>query len=534
MSKKKCLNKIISFNKKYWQNKEEERNTSEVVLFEIRKLPFHTISLPLAAKITREFLGEKVKTVSISFNLFNKDNWKILRSFYIGKIEFIANSIIYFPIFILRSFYIAFRYYLKIKFFNYKFINFINEFTVNDIEIGDLIYDSYIRYEHRYKRPYAHILKFSYILFVSLVKFYFTFLFFRKYKVRFSIVGSWYYADIGSFINRISFKKNIPVLMINGIFIKSFNSPKYLYQEYTKVFPDDILNIDKSKAYHYLKERFKGSASELSRDSLDIEAAYKKDKKILTKDNFYKELGINSGHQKKIVALMAHGFSDANHAAKRTLFRDYFEWLEETLKYCSTANDENIYLVKAHPVSEKYGETQIFQELVDKYQDGVKILLCPKSINTITVLRNCDLITTVRGTAALEAVYFGTSALIAGDAEFSDFSFINSPLTKEDYFNCLSNIDLNKKIVKEDSVLAGKALYFYKASLNIKSKVFFEPKVTNFVSTGVPESYIESLYCKLHSNLVKNNGYLEDDYYYKISDQIKKVVPDEDSRSTQT
>lgn len=211
----------------------------------------------------------------------------------------------------------------------------------------------------------------------------------------------------------------------------------------------------------YIKEYFEKRFSGLG----DKEAKYAfKGKKILEKQDFLKRMHINNG--KKNVFIMAHCFTDAARSSNFLLYRDYYNWLEETLKIASTITDVN-WIVKAHPTRKHYGEGDEVLELVNRYNAGCLIYM-PDELSTSVVREVADVIVTCMGTAGVELACFGIPVVIAGDAWYAGEGFTIEPKTISEYKRVLQKIDRIGPLDDDQIDTAIRMLYGELSFLNIE------------------------------------------------------------------
>ena len=127
-----------------------------------------------------------------------------------------------------KNFHLGFRYKLILKkFFIFikaiylliksiivikkkDFFWFINNFKVENIKIGDLIYDTYIRNYHKFINPKIDII-FVNILFKSIFRILNILSFVEKYPIKFIVIGTPTYSHNGGIALRIGLEKNIKV-----------------------------------------------------------------------------------------------------------------------------------------------------------------------------------------------------------------------------------------------------------------------------------------------------------------------------------
>ena len=98
----------------------------------------------------------------------------------------------------------------------------INHFKIQNILIGDLIYDTYIRYNSNYLNPKLDF-RFIKLLFVSIFRTLLLIENFRKYNVKFLILGTSHYSFNSGLALRIStYNKKIRSFLYNMPVKKSY------------------------------------------------------------------------------------------------------------------------------------------------------------------------------------------------------------------------------------------------------------------------------------------------------------------------
>lgn len=222
-----------------------------------------------------------------------------------------------------------------------------------------------------------------------------------------------------------------------------------------------------SYVQQYFNERFKGRG--------DKEARYAfQEKTILDREEFLQRLGIDNG--KKNIFIMAHCFTDAPHCSSFLLYKDYYAWVEETLKIASDITDVN-WIVKAHPTRKHYGEGDEVYELTKKYNKG-SLTYMPDELSTVIVKEVADGIVTCMGTAGQEFACFGIPVVIAAQACYAGLGFTIEPKTIEEYVKVLRNIAYINSLNQEQRETAIQSLYCRLQLLDYKPFDWFDEQIT--------------------------------------------------------
>ena len=432
-----------------------------------------------------------------------------------------------------KNFHLGFRYKLILKkFFIFikaiylliksiivikkkDFFWFINNFKVENIKIGDLIYDTYIRNYHKFINPKIDII-FVNILFKSIFRILNILSFVEKYPIKFIVIGTSTYSHNGGIALRIGLEKNIKVLepysnpikknseSLNQVEIYSKSKVKYgFFNLFIQGYKKKILGqkINTKVMNVFIKKRFQGKlrSSYTSRPDLNImKKMYFKNQKFLNKEKLLNHFRMDNNKIKKIVLIAPHAFSDAPHGhAGFFVFRDYYDQLRQTLEFIDKQKFNNIlYLVRPHPASIMFKEFGIVEKLINKI-DNKFIRLSPKYINISNLINICDCVVTGRGTIGMEFACAGKYPIIAGSGVYSGLGFSLESKNKKQYFSRLLNIDKISKLNKKQILTAKKTLYYLEAAKTYSGgdKIMDEKVLKNAFKND------NSLFCE---ELIKN------------------------------
>ncbi len=424
--------------------------------------------------------------------------------------------------------------YFKLFFFGSEW--FVKKFKVLGIYFGDVIYDTYIRNNFRFKNKNFFDLYFLKLLIITLYRILLINKILKKNNYIASICSSHVGASISAIQMRLSLKNKVPVLSILSNHIKVYKDIKDTYQQYFKVKKNDLKNLKKKdknwkkKIDLYLQNRFKGKIKQINaidafknkNNSTYFEKFLKKNKKKFK----YKKIGV----------FAPHAFSDANYSSGPFLFMSFYQQYVKTINILKKSKDI-FWIIKPHPSSNIYRE----QGLIDHEIKNINcknMLLCPKEISTSYILKIADLLITGRGTIGIEYACIGKKPIIAGDAFYSNLGFTNQPKNFEKYKKEILN-GKNNKLTKKQIINAKKALYFlaFKNS-HIKSKVV---PFTTFLEIDLKKKLIDQYFDKeslkkgiggnlFYKKLVKNmskKSILNDDFYISLKQIIKKQFNNE-------
>jgi len=421
--------------------------------------------------ISAAALNEKYKAnvFVLSNNKKNSSIIKFYRSFGFKYFNLGINLFNFNYFFFFKSIFILFIFLISFK--KKKLEWFINNFKVDNILIGDLIYDSYIRSNFRFINPKIDF-NFIKIILVTVYKVLDIENYLKKIKAKHLIVSTSGKATNTGIATRIAIFKKIKVIQIfitnnksyhfimnNYYTFKNGQSYKLHYILRNKKF-GDIKRISETSLNKFIIKRFFKKKKNNYTGYRDIAFA-NKNKRFFSRKELLNKLKFKIDDVKKIILIAPHAFSDSPHDnGVKMIFNDYYSHLRETLEFLNKIEKNNIlWLVRPHPTGPFYGEENIVKNLVDKISNQ-NIKLCPSYLNSYNLSIICDNVVTTRGTIAMEFACQGKRSLIAAVAPYSGIGFSLEPKTKEKYFSILSNIDKLSKLNKTEILNAKKVLYF--------------------------------------------------------------------------
>lgn len=110
------------------------------------------------------------------------------------------------------------------------------------------------------------------------------------------------------------------------------------YKEEIKTISYDKID----EAEKLITDRFSGA------NGREIDRGAFAGKTVLTRDELIERIGLDGN--KKTVVIMAHTFTDAVFNYGTYYFRDYYDWLEQTLKIAKNVYTVN-WILKPHPTT---------------------------------------------------------------------------------------------------------------------------------------------------------------------------------------
>lgn len=165
------------------------------------------------------------------------------------------------------------------------------------------------------------------------------------------------------------------------------------------------------------------------------------------------------GDPRPIICLFAHTYSDVP-CQDEALYRDHHEWLEETLVATAESEAFNL-LVKVHPLDAVYDSTGLTDSLAAVFADRTNIAFCRAAIENEVIARDCALGITVRGTPGFLMPPLGLRMVLAGRSVFSDAGIAETPETREQYLDLLTNVAQTRALSADEIDNAERFLAFH-------------------------------------------------------------------------
>lgn len=388
------------------------------------------------------------------------------------------------------------------------------DYEVNNIKIGDLIYDTYIRSGNRYSKVKLRGLSFLKEVLKSHIIFYLYTQLVKKHNFRYVILSHRVYVSDGM-LARIVIKNGSKVIISRITSVRCYYSYNEIFTDEFKPSKELIRSIINKQLYKkidsYLKERFTGNI-----EQHDVINAYRS-KKLYSTEELCRNLRLNPSFP--IVFMMPHVFSDAPHSNEYMLFRDYYQWFIETIKYINTIKNVN-WVIKPHPSSYMYNETGEVERIMKELElDNVH--LAPSDLNTASIFNISKTVITVSGTVGIEAACLGIKPIIAGRAIYSNFGIACEPKDKSEYFSTLKNIHSITPLNEQEIITAKAILYWHQIGAFPDSTILPKKGILPSPDPKVIKRQKEESYKVIIEDL-KNNNPKNDPYYLCIKKMIKE------------
>lgn len=492
------------------------KNTSSILVSDRFRLDHNLRSIILSFFLNK---SKKINPYVISDRTnFEKDNFFKIFNFKKLNVKFFKSKVLFFNISpkILLS---IISFYLVSIFKQDKIKWLINDYKCEEINIGDLIYDTYIRYDNKFIKPNIYCVDFLKILFLGIHKIYIIKYYAKKLKVNCIISNQKGYISFGNLLLRYGSKNNYFTILNGYNFIKIYKNYSESLSTPWRIDPKLLpkTQINKNKIINFYKNRniFKqfGNYVDLStlKKAYGNKKNYKFDLFLKKQKNKYKYLNL----------FALHCFSDAPHVCGELIFNDFYDQFIETIKFIKSSKEDSLWLIKPHPARNDYGEKGVVEDKLKQF--NIKnVILCPDNINNSQLFNHVDNIVTGVSTISLEFACHGKKSIISGNAPYFHKKLFYRPKTRLEYFNRLQNINyLNNRLSKKEIFLSKKILYILENSVNINLRKSTLLPDYNLEQYRSDKNYLKKLIKNLNNN--NNQNILNDPMYKDIKKIINKI-----------
>lgn len=403
----------------------------------------------------------------------------------------------------------------------------INDFKVNKIHIGDLLYDYYIRYDNNYINPNLYSIKFFKVLVDGIYKIKFIDECFKKYNPRLIISTSKGYTSIGNLLTRYGVKNKIKTISTGYNYIHLYKSYNNLFESIWKITKKKINELDKKTNQkiinNFIKKRLVGKVYGNYVAPKTIDKAFSK----IVDDRFISKIK-KEKKKRKIIVFALHCFSDAPHTSGKLVFNDYYHQFTSTIDFISKNKFSNYFwIIKPHPARNNYNEQGVIENYLKKYSFD-NVIICTKKIKNNVLLKYTDYLVTTNSTIGLEFACFGKKAILGGDAPYYYKDLFFKPKNKYDYFKYLQNLNnISFCLTKKQSLLANKLLYLleYATNINLPESKFLPNPITN-PEIDNEKNYVNKIkeYCKKNLKELNNKSFKKENFYKKLKQELMKIV----------
>lgn len=513
-SKKSNFKKFINSNTKVFKDFDNNKKKNYILVDAIMGHPGYICTQLIISKFVQKITGGELVVLN------RKDN-ALIRS--------VSNS------YNIKNFLHFKRDFFAIRFLNflkvlYSLINIgnldeIKRIKLNNIKIGEITYDHYVRYTGD--------------VFIKKINFKYIYFFFEatEYnKVINNILTKNNYKSLvlsetqfipSAIVFQNALVKKIKVYARYGgpkkIGIRIYNNIDQIYSWKQKFGIKDFKILKNNFKNKLAKDGYRIICNRINRigddqDLNDTKIAFKKGIKFTKKDlcEIY-----NWDLKKPIVGIFDHSYTDGLFVSGRSIFETNYEWIKYTFNEIKKIKDVN-WLIKPHPIklSETHKpktSTEIeFNKIIGDNFDNIKLF--SNNLNYSDLFDVLSAIVTGNGTVGIEFATFGVPCVLANHSHYDHLGFTNKPKSKIEYKNLLKNIKNIKKLTKEQKI--NSRIY---TSLELNLSLHDLSLLPKFQTNS--EIYYKKNYINFWKNLNKKLKYfrLNNDKFYKnLKIQIEK------------
>jgi len=415
-------------------------------------------------------------------NRFRDNKWIKLYSTYSDSVAYKhegSTSLI----FNIKSFFKAYKIFKSIKYKNDLIL-----LSIDNINVGDLIYDSYLRFKPsatvKIDDFYLCIILWQTIRNIKVTKDYFNK---NKPDVLLTSYGTYIQHGIA-----------VRIAVLYNTKVYSFGN----YQNYSKQLDiNDTYHTANFKNYKndFNKLENKENYLDKSREALNGRINGKKDLATsYMKQSAYKVSNEKMPNVKDKIIIFMHDFFDSPHIYGDMVFSDFLEWIEFTIE---TLERYNIpYCLKPHPNQIKDSEKAV-QKLKQKYPNTQ--FISSKITNKQLVNGNIKVGISLYGSVAHELVYMGVPVILSGANPHSSYDFCFEAKNKNEYENYIKNyMDLSIPIDYKKQIES----FYYMHNLNKSDdEIVLNRILGNLRKINVLKSEKDLSYVKEQMDLILKN-----------------------------
>ena len=513
--------KFAKHNKFHFKTKSFLKKNNDIILTEMVGLQSSQIPISyLLNALSKKF---NCKLMAYNFmlekNFFKKIFWNVLRFFKL-KDFLIYNSFGVNDFFFIKiteqQKKIAKKVYNEIS-RNIKIKEDVLKISVNNIVIGDLIYDHYLM---KYKLPTIDInsVNFKNFLLISIETYIFWKDFFEKYNVKALNVSHCVY--LIAIPLRIAVKKRIPVYQTKYQSLHKFDKKIFHENEGFKDFPKTFSQMSKKDRLIGIKLGKKLLMKKMSGKLLV-------DQSESSKSAYFKEVSkerIIKNTKNIKVLILTHCFFDSPHSYGKNIFPDFYEWID-FLGRMSELTDYDWY-IKLHP-DYLEGTKKIIDNFLLKYS---KIHYISSNISHHQIIdEGINFALTVYGTVGSEYAYKKIPVINASiNNPHISYKFNLHPKNLKEYKSVILNlkkIKIKMNVTKVYEFYFMRNIYYWHNWLGLKYRDFIDRigGYNNQFSYLVYELWLKEFNIKKHKKIINNiNNFIKSNSYVLEKKHISK------------
>lgn len=310
-----------------------------------------------------------------------------------------------------------------------------------DILVGDLIYDTYLRFFHK---PTIEIVDEDVRLVIeTALNIFYNFSQFLK--------GENVKALLNIYTAYINHGITARICLHNNIEVYTLGSNSYILKKLTREFPyhqiDHTLFSPENQFPSYKIEMAKNQLTLRFKGKIDAATSYMRNTAFTDARLDHGLIELFNQRPRNIV-LYVHDFYDSPHVNRMLQFPDLYQYLKQTLTALESLNDTSVF-IKTHPNGME-GSKEMSIQLVNSF-NSKNFYILDESVSNLNIIElKPTLVATARGTVGIEMAYFGIPTVALYDNMYVNFNFVHSATTKEEYFSILrgeseAKIDFDKE-----------------------------------------------------------------------------------------
>lgn len=316
----------------------------------------------------------------------------------------------------------------------------LNQLKINQILVGDLINDTYIRFK---PAPTVDIRSFFLLHVIWQAHRYVRRAqkYFGKTKPKLFLTSYSTYIQHGIAV-RVALEHEVKVFSFGNYqeFAKELSIEDYVHTRNCEHYAYEFSTLDEqpaklAQAESELKARFSGK--------IDAATAYMKKSAYADSSQPLPEI-------RNFVAVFMHDFYDSPHVYHDMVFTDFWEWICFTIETLQEADID--FFLKPHPNQVNLSDALI-PALKTRYPQA--LIISPEISNKEIVEAKIKCAVTVYGTVAHEMAYLGVPSIASARNPHISFSFCATANTKEAYAALLkksADISMDKEMLKSEAL----------------------------------------------------------------------------------
>lgn len=499
--------KFIAVNSKIWNNKVPSVKKYFLMEGLLGGMPNHLIQLGTAANSIRE--KTDLYPLAVLLNHEKQSVEKMFRSFGIRDFAYLSDI----PLSLVDIMAVV-RQVIRVLFCGE--INTVLQLEYKGLNIGHLIYDDIL---HE-KNDCCTIEKVDKGIIVSVWK---AMIYLRKYQriitkyhIELTLLSHDTYILYGTLAAATVIKKG-KLITVDDTEVSLYGNAEELY--WNERCRKNIHKIISCSDRNFLIQKGKEHLGQkLNCDTgMMIDKLPFFNKRVYSRDEL---AAVCSHNNKKNVFIFMHVFSDAPHSSRMTMYRDYYDWIEDTLGYIVNIDKVNWY-IKVHPHTFMYKENLVLEKINHIINESDHIFMVPEDFNTSSIMKAADAVVTCQGTVGIEAGCMGIPVVITGKPYYAGHGFTVEPRTKKEYQKCLEKIDRIKKLRDDKREEALMVMGAY-AEYTFRDDTILDDEVYEHAGYGKKTDYR-----KAYDRIVKNmEGKMKEDIplYHKVAEVAKQYL----------